>query len=92
MKIDKMFFNGNIITLDNSNTIVDSLALNSGKIVKLGKKDDLMKLVDEDTQLMENNNKKVQKTSKVLTAIERVGNKFPHPAALFLYLYLYLWN
>lgn len=35
---------------------------------------------------MENNNKKVQKTSKVLTAIERVGNKFPHPAALFLYL------
>lgn len=49
MKIEKLFFNGKIITLNGTKDTVEAVAIKSGKIVKVGKEKDLMKLADENT-------------------------------------------
>lgn len=48
---DKLYFNGDILTMENE-MYIDSLLVKSGKIFKIGKKEDLDVFVDESTELI----------------------------------------
>lgn len=49
----KIYFNGNIITINDKEPITDAVLIEDGKIIKTGLKDDLLKLAEEDVELID---------------------------------------
>lgn len=49
----KIYFNGNIITVNDKDPIVDAVLVENGKIVKVGLKEEILKLKNEDTELVD---------------------------------------
>ena len=47
----KIYINGDIITLENNN--IEALAIEDNKIIKTGSKDDVMKLADRNTEIID---------------------------------------
>lgn len=55
--IDLIYFNGEVVTIDKKNTIAEAVAVNNGKILKVGSNEEVMKLKTEDTILIDLENK-----------------------------------
>ena len=51
----KIYFNGDFITMENGN--VEAIAIENDKIIKTGKKEDVMQLMDDNTQIIDLNGK-----------------------------------
>lgn len=49
----KIYFNGNIITVNDKQPIVDAILVENGKIVKVGLKEEILKLKNDDTELVD---------------------------------------
>ena len=49
----KIYFNGNIITVNDKEPTVDAVLVENGKIVKIGLKEEILKLKNEDTELVD---------------------------------------
>lgn len=49
----KIYFNGNIITVNEKEPIIDAVLIEDGKIIKTGSKEDILKLKNEDTELVD---------------------------------------
>ena len=49
----KIYFNGNIITINDKEPITDAVLIEDGKIIKTGLKDDLLKLAEEEVELID---------------------------------------
>ena len=52
-KADMLFLNGKIITVDSKETIAEAVAIKGNKILKVGNRKELEKLIDEDTQVID---------------------------------------
>ena len=46
----KLYFNGNIITVDNQESIAEAMLVEDGKIKAVGTKEDVLSLADDNTQ------------------------------------------
>ena len=49
----KIYFNGNIITVNEKEPIIDAVLVENGKIIKTGSKEEILKLKNEDTELID---------------------------------------
>ena len=49
----KIYFNGNIITVNEKEPIIDAVLVENGKIIKTGSKEEILKLKNEDTELVD---------------------------------------
>lgn len=49
----KIYFNGDIITVNDKEPIVDAVLVENGKIIKTGSKEEILKLKNEDTELVD---------------------------------------
>ncbi|MDU4935443.1 MAG: amidohydrolase [Peptostreptococcaceae bacterium] len=49
----KIYFNGNIITVNDKQPIVDAVLVENGKIVKVGLKEEILKLKNDDIELVD---------------------------------------
>lgn len=49
----KIYFNGDIITVNDKEPIVDAVLVENGKIIKTGLKEEILKLKNEDTELVD---------------------------------------
>ena len=49
----KIYFNGKIITVNDNEPMVDAVLVENGKIVKTGSKEEILKLKEEDTELVD---------------------------------------
>ena len=49
----KIYFNGDIITVNDKEPTVDAVLVENGKIVKIGLKEEILKLKNEDTELVD---------------------------------------
>lgn len=49
----KIYFNGNIITVNDKEPIVDAVLVENGKIIKIGSKEEILKLKNENTELVD---------------------------------------
>lgn len=55
--MDRIFYNGNIVTMDEENPKVEAVAVQNGRIVMLGKSVDVMALKDQHTEMVNLENK-----------------------------------
>ena len=53
MKQETIFLNGKIYTLDHNHTIVEGMLIKNGKIVALGKSEELIKMCGQDTEVVD---------------------------------------
>lgn len=51
--VDKIFFNGNVITVDAGNSVAQSVAIYKDRIVAVGTDDEILKLKSDTTQLID---------------------------------------
>ncbi len=49
----KIYFNGNIITVNEKEPTIDAVLVENGKIIKTGSKEEILKLKNEDTELID---------------------------------------
>ena len=57
--IEKMFINGVIYTMDDNNSIYETMGISQGKIVFLGNNNEAMNLINENTKIIDLNHKTV---------------------------------
>lgn len=57
--IDTILYNGSVLTMKNKNDSVEAIAVNDGKIVSVGKSNDILKLADKNTKKIDLDGKTV---------------------------------
>ncbi len=57
--MEKIFINGNIITMDKEYPKVEAIAIKEGKFIKIGSNNEIMKLITDDTKVIDLNGKTV---------------------------------
>ncbi len=49
----KLYFNGNVITVNNKEEVVEAVAIENGKIIKVGTNEEILNLKDNDTEAVD---------------------------------------
>ena len=49
----KLYFNGNVITVNNKEEVVQAVAIEDGKIIKVGTNEEILSLKDNDTEVID---------------------------------------
>ena len=52
-----IYFNGNVITVDENNSIAQAVLVEDGRIIKVGTNDEVLAIKDENTNIVDLENK-----------------------------------